>query len=476
MNADHKLQVAAPVILGWRSSAAPRSVGFEAPTPANMTMSEPAISLPPEGHVLVVGPTGSGKGVGSAVPILMSHPGAAIVVDVKGELSAITRRAREAMGQRIVVLDPMRITERSADCFDPLALIDPTADDAVDEVCALVQILASAQTGGGKDIGREPFWQLRAQHLLVGVALLVREQGYEGDHSLMAVRRLVDAAAAEPKALARRLELASHPEARQVACMLQVAAEVTVGGIVSVAQSMVDFLRGDQVGTPLSATTFDPGVLTAGEPITIYLVMPPHMLESHGRLMRLWLAALLGCVLHRRARPRLSTLLMLDECAALGELPQLRQAITLLRGYGLQTVSYWQDMSQLRRCYPLDWPTMVNNCQVLQFHRPSNLAAAQEIADAIGGVDPMTLLRIPAGEAVFQLAGEKAVVARLPDYRVDVAYEGRHDPNPYHDTTRTVMPAPRARRVERTAQPLGKRHRGVPEPLVCPGLSGLLEA
>src|SRR3546814_14619691 len=51
--------------------------------------------------------------------------------------------------------------------------------------------------------------------------------------------------------------------------------------------------------------------------------------------------------MRRRARPEASTLFVLDEAAQLGTFNELRQAVTLLRGYGLQTWSFWQDASQL---------------------------------------------------------------------------------------------------------------------------------
>ena len=45
------------------------------------------------------------------------------------------------------------------------------------------------------------------------------------------------------------------------------------------------------------------------------------------------------------------------EAAQLGTLGALRQAVTLLRGYGLQVWSFWQDLSQVRNLYPQDWQT-----------------------------------------------------------------------------------------------------------------------
>src|SRR3546814_12619232 len=91
--------------------------------------------------------------------------------------------------------------------------------------------------------------------------------------------------------------------------------------------------------------------------------MPPHMRGSHGRLLRLWVGALVTAIMRRRARPEASTLFVLDEAAQLGTFDELRQAVTLLRVYGLQHWSFWQDASQLQCLYHDDWMTMVYNSQ-----------------------------------------------------------------------------------------------------------------
>ena len=46
---------------------------------------------------------------------------------------------------------------------------------------------------------------------------------------------------------------------------------------------------------------------------------------------------MMNAIMRRRARTETSTLFLLDEAAQLGPLDELRQAVTLLRGYGLQT-------------------------------------------------------------------------------------------------------------------------------------------
>src|SRR5690606_11740716 len=51
------------------------------------------------------------------------------------------------------------------------------------------------------------------------------------------------------------------------------------------------------------------------------------------------------------------------------------------------------------------------------------------------------VLDLAHDEMVLQLAGDEAVVARVPNYLTDPAFAGMFDANPYHDRSRAVMPA-----------------------------------
>lgn len=80
--------------LGWEYENSP-SFGFHVPAPA----SNELITYDGDAPVCVIAPTGAGKGRDFLVPLLLSYDGPMNVLDLKGELSAITRRTRNAMGQ-----------------------------------------------------------------------------------------------------------------------------------------------------------------------------------------------------------------------------------------------------------------------------------------------------------------------------------------------------------------------------------------
>ena len=427
------------LLVGWSLEARPRRppIGFHYGNPLKTpdTGYLDPVLLQGEGHLMTVAPTGAGKGTGCIVPALLRHTGPVIVIDPKGENAAITARRRREMGHPVVVIDPMGVTDLPSDRFNPLDTVDISQARGVDDVVALAQTLVQAVDGDS----RNRYWSQRATHLVTGVALQVLQVAHDSQQtqepqaaSLMRVRELLSAAASDPKVLANFLGDSRHPEVRRIAQMLNIRAPETLGSIVSFAQEAVDFLRGDQIETNISGTTFSLADVTAGAPVSIYLVLPPHMLESHGRLLRLWLTALMTCITRRRTRPAASTLFILDEAAQLGELPQLRQAVTLLRGYGLQTWSFWQDVSQLQMLYPRDWKTMVNNCRVLQCFGALNQVAATDMAQLTGFRDGDAVLDLGPRDMILQVGGDQAVIAQVPSYLADPAFAGQFDANPLH--------------------------------------------
>lgn len=92
----------------------------------------------------------------------------------------------------------------------------------------------------------------------------------------------------------------------------------------------------------MSSTSFDPRDLIEDRLITLYVCVPPEKMQSHGRLLRLWLSPLLSVLQARTCRPALPTLVLIDEAGQLGSVNSLRTAVTLLRGYGVRIWSFWQ--------------------------------------------------------------------------------------------------------------------------------------
>lgn len=438
------------LLVGWslEFESPKRAMGFQFgdPDKTPRTGYVDPIQLSREGHLMTLAPTGAGKGVGCIIPALLKHDGPVIVIDPKGENAAVTARRRREMGQQVIVLDPMAVTGFATDRLNPLDAIDIESPMAVDDTVAIVDSLWSSSSVEPKDL----FWVSRAKHLVTALILHVLVSEPPERRNLSRVRELTAETVAANRSggesgtssLLDAMRDSPHPEVRLIVEGVLSPAKETFGGIVSFAQELLDFLRGPVLADVTSKSSFSLDAVTRGDPLSIYVVLPPHMLESHGRLLRLWVSALIAAVTRRRGRPEKSTLFILDEAAQLGTLPQLRQAITLLRGYGLQTWSFWQDRSQLVRLYPDDWHTMINNCRVLQCFGLLNMNAARDVASLTGFDDPESVLDLKPDEMVLQLAGDEAVIARLPNYLTDPPFVGMFDDNPFYRSGGDVMPKP----------------------------------
>lgn len=411
-----------------------------------------------EGHLLTIAPTGAGKGTGCIVPALLRFDGPVIVIDPKGENASITARRRRELGHQVAIIDPIGITGLESTPLNPLDLLDTASPNFVDEAMAIVSTLTG--DGFSRNTTDGDYWAERGSTFVLGVLIHVMCDYPPEQRHLGKVRELVSQAMGESGLYADSsglrgrdkdkdkhlsgtvlyaMQQSRHPEAQRISQMLRMGATSTIGGILSMAQSIVEIARGEAITRSLSSTGFDLDAVTRGDPLSIYLVLPPHMLDSHSRILRLWVHTLMTLVTRRNSRPSKSTLFILDEAAQLGTFKPLRRAITLMRGYGMQTWSFWQDASQLKVLYPHDWQTMVNNCRAVQCFGANTMLAAETMAGIVGFHPAERLMDLDNSEMLLQLSGDAPVVARLPNYLNDPAFDGQYDPNPFHDPTRPVM-------------------------------------
>ena len=379
-----------------------------------------------DGHLITLARTGAGKGVGCIIPALLRYRGPVIVIDPKGENYQVTARRRRELGQEVHVIDPFGVVGDQPGSLNPLDLIDPVSPEAIDQAAALAELLVTETSQ------RDPFWDNRALSLITTMMLFVASARPPVLRNLTEMHYLLNQSHEDLGFTFKEMAKSGLAAVRH-GCAIRETAEAKVfASILSTAQSHSDFLRSAGGKETLGRSTIELDAITRGDPMSIYIVIPPEKLESHGKLLRLWVGVMIAAITRRRHRPELPTLFILDEAAQLGPLAQLRQAITLLRGYGLRTWSFWQDLSQLKMLYPQDWQTMVNNCEVMQAFGFANASVARDGAELTGYHDWRVLQDLEAEEMVLAIAGDQPVIARKPNYLFDPAFEGQFDENSFY--------------------------------------------
>jgi type IV secretion system protein VirD4 len=417
--------------VGWTSVQPPKSqIGFG--TQSQSQQAESLLTHADEGHVMTIAPTGAGKGVSAVIPALLSHPGPVFVIDLKGENYKVAARRRRELGHTVVGLDPFNYLLKDPDTFNALDLmwLPGSAPDCDSELIA--ELLCGGQTSFSKDV----FWEISGRGMNTG---LIGLAGEDADPAQRNICKVLDYLYADDVDYSIALQLDKHQFQNKLArqelvAYLQHEQDKCRPSVKSTAQTMTKSLGSECVRASLSRTSFDLKGWLRGDPIDIFLIFPPDKLESHRNLLRLILGALTVVLLRRQEIPEHRTLLLLDECAQLGNLGMLRTALTLLRGYGTQVWSFWQDLSQLKHLYPSDWETILNNSSVVQAFGFTNAWMAKCSADVMG-MPADELLEMGRDEQVLLRPGRRAEKTRRVNYLTDAIFKGQFDPNPRYAKT-----------------------------------------
>lgn len=381
-----------------------------------------------EGHLVTVAPTGAGKGVSSIIPALLTWRGPAIVIDPKGENYAVSARRRREMRQRVHVLDPFGVT----DCIQPSALnpfdmLGPLRTASVDDMRVLAHAALQRKTFGKNN---DPYWDLRASALITEaihycIAHLPRP-------TLNDVREVIETYD-ENASLDRYgpLPFPAHHEIQKPFMPAGMATDRTRICITSTAVDHLAFLTNGAVATSLCKSTIDLKKVERGDPMTIYIVLPPDKLATQSKLLRLWLITLLNALSRRGMAPEVPTLLLVDEAAQLGEVKEISTAITLMRGYGVKVWTFWQDLSQIQTTYPAEWQSILNNSAFHQYFGASTPMAARLLQDYLGDTCPRPVTALHSNQLALYRPGQKGSVARTPNYLTDPIFQGLFDCNPF---------------------------------------------
>jgi type IV secretion system protein VirD4 len=422
------------LLLGWRGGeGVPAGIGFAATSATEATEAEPVFA-DRESHMCTIASTGSGKNRSLILPALLTYRGSIVCLDPKGENAAVTARFRRSLGHEVHILDPFGVTGMEQARLDPLDCLRLPRAQLEADAEALCEMLFPEI--------REPrhaFWDNLARGLGSGLIVNAATTRLDKRKGLRGVYQILTAEDFEyDLAVSLDTGTVDHPYARTAFAQFLALGQ---GGhnnnvrpdTLATIRSHFGFLASEQVQASVGDSTIDLNDLVEDRPVTIYLVMPPEYMESHSRLLRAWLWTLIRTILMRQSPPELPTLFLLDEVGQLGTMPILRQAVTLLRSYGVRVWSFWQNLAQLRQCYPRDWETMIDNSRVLQAFGVTNYRMARELADLFGIGDPNVLMRLPKDKLIMVSGAPEAEFLRRADYLRDPLFKGRFDPNPMGD-------------------------------------------
>jgi type IV secretory pathway TraG/TraD family ATPase VirD4 len=346
-----------------------------------------------EGHRLIIGDSGRGKGTSILIPMALHRqrgrngkPVSMVFVDVKdGEAAQLSRGARENLGLKTVVLDPMNVAAPVSDCCNPLALIDPSRDD----FAARCRDLAAALIGPDDKGDRDPYFRKGGVRLLaacIGYVCLTPELGLD----LLRVRLLFMSGPEGLEYLAAQMsEFAGAPAfitlaGNDLKRLLSIAPKELSGNLGYITEATA-FLDEPRIARTMIDNSFAWSAARE-EGATIYIVTP----DKDLRLMAPWVRLMLETMRIENDLtnfPRKSyghdIHVIVDEAAALGAWTWLEDGLRSFRSNRMFLHLVYQNVGQLKRLWGEGW-TQMTAVELIQFLGTNCEMTCKWIAELLG--------------------------------------------------------------------------------------------
>ena len=326
-------------------------------------ITERVIGYQGDGHLLTIGPTRSGKSRRLLIPNLLYETGRSmLVIDIKGELAAITASHRAGAGGEVVALDPygelpkLGITNLPSVGYNPLLRLDPNSDEFNDDAMRLAETLIEVRPDD-----KDPHWAESAQNFVAGLIMLIRIN-YGDRANLSRLRTAVCSSHYDLDVLVTGIELADphDPLLGKLDKFRNAKDNKEIQSIRSNAERQTRFLDSKKIAADLIKPGFDFATMKQKN-LTVFLVLPPRRLLSQAKWLRLIVdEAMVAMQNTRSIKGRPSVLFMLDEFPQLGRLASIETAVALNAGYGVKVWAAVQHLGQLKACYGENWETFLS--------------------------------------------------------------------------------------------------------------------
>jgi type IV secretion system protein VirD4 len=324
-------------------------------------------------HLICFGPTGSGKSMSIIVPCIQNLLRSLIVIDPKGDVTAITARRRKAIGEDVIVLNPFGVLTKnrphleSAGWNPLLQLKIDSPNFASHAMCIADAIVEQSSGGQGENAG---FFERSALNLVQ--ALIMFERISNGDDANLRNIPILLTARDTHDPVTKKLTGGLTFKLEQMAACDNYVVQNMANGILdrfskdSEARSIRDgmetlkshfaFMNDDRIGFDMArGGAIDFGALHR-KITTIYLILPTGELHDQAKWLRMFVNLALRNLYESAPTddnpPTLPPVLfMLDEFGNLGRLQEVVKALNMVRSARVQLFFFLQNIGQLTGPY-----------------------------------------------------------------------------------------------------------------------------
>lgn len=409
------------------------------------------------GHLITVAGTRAGKGTNLIIPNLLKigrFKGSFVVIDPKGELAAVTARAQEKLGRKVIILNPWDLLVEGAPhlqgmCYNPLDLLsDPKDDNFVDDA----QVIAEMIVPINHKVNKDDFFDNRARAFIAGFIMqIVSEEPVERRNlrTLYEVTRLPEE---------KFIEFLADMAASDLDAVRGIAAEIkslrasdkTFSSVMGSIYDYTHFLNSPRLQQSMERSDFNIRDLTKGN-IALYVIIPADKIPIHFKWLRLVVITAMRSVIRN---PNKDVCFLLDEFFALGYISEIEVALSTYAGYGVHVWAILQNLIQLKSLYGEQWESFISSCSVRHFFNISDNFSTKYLSEMFGTTTQIIHnglgevkeanarhlinpdeLRKASGDVIFTVIDQLSPAAFMKQsylMRGDLVRGEDYDDNPYH--------------------------------------------
>jgi len=345
----------------WARRRDLRDLRVDAPKRGRVTLGHHGrrlIAAEERASVLIVGPTTiSLKTAGLAIPALLEWQGPALATSVKSDLLMATLKRRRRLG-KAMVFDPTATTGIKSVKATPLSACDSWRG----AMQVAHRLSLSARMGSSRGLEDAEFWHTAAEDLLAPLLYAAKRGGCQ---MADVISWLDEEAGADEEV---RELLAEAPESRDALSAWKAnwsLEERQRSSIYMTARTILTAFRDPRVLEASIRAEYTPATLLDGGANTLYLCSPAHEQERLRSLFSAMVSELVASVYETSAKtgkpidPPL--LVLLDEAANIAPIADLDVLASSGAGQGIQLLSVFQDLSQVRAKYGKHAHSIFNN-------------------------------------------------------------------------------------------------------------------
>ena len=345
----------------------------------------PILWWKPYGSLCTIAPPRTGKGRGLVVLNCGLYSGPMFVIDPAMETLPIVRRAREAMGRKIIYFS------ESPDTFgiDAYEGLDPTNERCPELVDETASWLDTAEKPQGKG---EMFARNAQSVIKFGIMIGITDPKYIGK-GLYGLREIItrpDFTDFVKRQVSNPACFGAIADTASALCSF-IDTKETFDGVMANVMSSTDFLRHPQKARWLSGQNLKPGKLASVNDLIMgkadmFLCVSAETLEANTGIGR----CIVGCIsraitLYNNKLPQ-TLVMMLDECpTTLGNLSTIPKLINVQGKYNVRVWIFAQGRAQLDGVWQEHGrKTLLNGCAMQQVMAVRELELAEDWSKIVG--------------------------------------------------------------------------------------------